>query len=193
MSYTGLAWETWLQRLGSIFRLTCDARLDLGHQALSPRKIVRRADRLESLDVEPHEIVLLAGARLGMAEDWMLRQEINTARIPNLSKITTRAYDSKVISHLIVDVDHFGGIVFVLGELRRIRDTFPEIVIVLVSGDFSYDDFNCERLAICDVSLRSPVSLASLEFGLSEATNINNPIWQERLLKINQASDTSAA
>lgn len=181
MLYWGIVPEAWLQCLRQLFGFTSEVKPGQSDQAYLRHKPVNRADRLGVIDIESHEIVLLAGARLGCVEEWILRAEINTARISNLARITKADYGGRIISHLIVDIDYFGGIICVIDELMRIRNTYPKIVVVLVSDDFTHDDFNCERLAICDVSLRFPFNLAALEFGLTEATNINNPIWQERL------------
>jgi hypothetical protein len=84
-------------------------------------------------------------------------------------------------SVLIVDLDGFG-----LSEggtaadsLHDLRARMPEIVVIGVSTTVANNDFSTDRLALCDVTLRGPVSLAALELGMNEAA-MNNLVWQSR-------------
>lgn len=142
---------------------------------------LRRSDILESLDLDCDAAIIMVGQRLDRERDWILRQHATVLQVPSLSNIRSTWIGGKKISHLIVQIDYFGGIWEVFDELRRIRNTLSELPVILVSYDFAQDDFRCERLALCDASLRAPVSLASLEFGLTEAANVNNPAWQARM------------
>lgn len=145
-----------------------------------------RSDRLESLNIGPDEAIVLIGPQLGRARDWIEAQQVTVLAVPSLALIRSPVLAGRRISHLVVDIDYFGGVWEIFDDLRRIRTTLPEVAVVLVSHDFSQDDFRCERLAICDASLRAPYSLASLEFGLTEAGNVNNPIWQRRLRELQE-------
>jgi hypothetical protein len=65
--------------------------------------------------------------------------------------------------------------------LHDLRQRRPDLPVILVSEDFSSNDFSTERLPLCDASLRAPVVFSALEFALSEALDVNNPQWVERL------------
>jgi hypothetical protein len=80
---------------------------------------------------------------------------------------------------VFVDIDSLGGITAVISDLRTLRDTSPQMQVILFSADFSEDDLGKTRLAVCDVSLQLPLSFARLNLGLVEA-EINNFAWQER-------------
>lgn len=148
---------------------------------------LRRSDIMESLDLDCDAVIVMIGQRLDRERDWILRQHAAVLQVPSLSDIQSTWINGQKISHLIVQIDYFCGIWEVFDELRRIRNTLPELPVVLVSYDFAQDDFRCERLALCDASLRAPVGLASLEFGLTEAANVNNPAWQTRLRDLQEA------
>lgn len=51
-------------------------------------------------------------------------------------------------------------------ELRRVA---PELVIVLALAGVSNSDLSCERMPICEVTLRRPVSCESLSLGIQAA------------------------
>ncbi|WP_198037848.1 hypothetical protein [Rhodobacter xanthinilyticus] len=145
-----------------------------------------RSDGLYSLNIGPDEAIVLIGPQLDRARDWIEAQQVAVLTVPSLSRIRSPVLTGRKISHLVVDIDYFGGVWEIFDELRRIRNTLPEVAVVLVSHDFSQDDFRCDRLAIYDAALRAPYSLASMEFGLTEAGNVNNPIWQRRLRELQE-------
>ena len=92
-------------------------------------------------------------------------------------------------SVLIVDLDGFGLAEGGTAEdsLHDLRARMPEIVVIGVSTAVANNDFSTDRLALCDVTLRGPVSLAALELGMNEAA-MNNLVWQSR-----RAADKLAA
>lgn len=142
---------------------------------------VREANRFYHLDCESFGTVALAGQSL----DWIARilgaHDVQSYSVEYLRCFrSSRTRDGQKITHLIVDLDQMGGIQTAVDDLRRIREQWPEIVVVLISSDFAADDYSCDRLAVCDVSLRRPAGMASLEFGLMEASEVNNAVWQAR-------------
>lgn len=80
---------------------------------------------------------------------------------------------------LIVDIDGFGGPELVVARLMDLRRRHPSLPVIVVSADVQFNDFTTERLAICDVTLRAPVSAPALELALAEAA-VNNLLWQAR-------------
>lgn len=83
-------------------------------------------------------------------------------------------------SYVIVAVDDCGGIGTLFDTLRRFRNGFPATPVILVSADFSRNDFSCERLPLCDISLKSSLSVARLDEAF-EAALLNNVRWQMRI------------
>lgn len=88
------------------------------------------------------------------------------------------------LSHIIVDVDALGGVSAIYQELRRVRNSVPDLAVILMSSDFSVDDYSLERLPLCDASIRSNFTFAGLEFAFTEAIEVNNKIWQSRLTEL---------
>lgn len=82
-------------------------------------------------------------------------------------------------SHVVLDVEALGGIATAYGAIRRFRDRYPNLPVILVSTDFAADDLGTERLALGDVSLRVPFTFAALDLALREAA-VNNATWQAR-------------
>lgn len=83
-------------------------------------------------------------------------------------------------SVVIISIDDFEGVSQVFKTLRTIRNDYPEVSVILTSKDFTASDLSKERLAICDVSLRSPCETASLTDAFISAYQ-NNKAWNERL------------
>lgn len=80
---------------------------------------------------------------------------------------------------LILDLDTLGGISRLFDSLRLIRECAPTVPVIILSEEFSSDDFSVSRLAVADVSLRKPLGLKRLEVGVTEAA-VNNVTWQGR-------------
>jgi len=79
----------------------------------------------------------------------------------------------------IVEIDSLGVIWELIDKLLRIRQYNPQCSVILVSAEFSEDDFGTSRHPICDTSLRRPHSFARLEQAFVEASQ-NNMIWREK-------------
>jgi hypothetical protein len=63
--------------------------------------------------------------------------------------------------------------------LRSFRERHPDSPVILLSDEFSLDDFGTDRLTLCDVSLRNPFNFASFGATLGEA-KAHNGVWQQR-------------
>lgn len=87
---------------------------------------------------------------------------------------------AREIGLIVVDIDSCGGISKVIPELIAFRRMSPGTPVILISAESEADDFSTIRLALCDVTLRGPVSVARLDQALADA-QINNLIWQERV------------
>ena|GEM_PF-1844271 len=80
---------------------------------------------------------------------------------------------------VVIDIDSCGGIANVIAELMAFRAKFVGTPVMLISADSETDDCSTDRLALCDVTLRGPVSMPRLDAGSAEA-QINNWVWQAR-------------
>lgn len=83
---------------------------------------------------------------------------------------------------LVVDIDGFGGPELVVARLMDLRRRAPSLPVIVISAEVQFHDFTAERLAVCDVTLRAPISAAALELALAEAA-VNNLLWQARQLR----------
>lgn len=92
--------------------------------------------------------------------------------------------------HVIIDIESAGGIASAYSALRRFRDRHPDIPVILLSDEFAKDDFGTNRLALCDISLRTPFSFATFGFALRES-EVNNMAWQQRQVDLTQARRTT--
>lgn len=101
-------------------------------------------------------------------------------------------WSSFKLTHILVDVDGLGGISVIYSELRRIRDTIPELAVILVSSEFSADDFSLERLPLCDACLRARFTADGLDFAMTESADVNNKVWQTRLEELQMIAVNSA-
>ena len=83
---------------------------------------------------------------------------------------------------LLVDIDGLGGILGLIDQLLCLRAQNRSRIIILLSAEFSRDDFDADRLSVCDASLRLPFSYARLEQAFVEAES-NNMIWQDQRIR----------
>lgn len=83
---------------------------------------------------------------------------------------------------LVVDIDGFGGPELVVERLMELRRRAPSLPVIVISTEVQFHDFTAERLAVCDITLRAPVSAAALDLALAEAS-VNNLLWQARQLR----------
>lgn len=89
-------------------------------------------------------------------------------------------------SYIIVSVDDCGGLGKVYDAIRRFRDSYPQTTVILVSADFSKNDLSCERLPLCDISLKSDAGPID---GVFEVATLNNIKWQARVLELYTVED----
>jgi DNA-binding response OmpR family regulator len=81
---------------------------------------------------------------------------------------------------IFVDIEGLGGLDRAIDPLANLRLDNPTVPVVMISDQFSRDDFGTSRQTLGDVSLRSPVLYPSLELSLFEALE-NNKSWQENV------------
>jgi AmiR/NasT family two-component response regulator len=63
---------------------------------------------------------------------------------------------------IFVDIEHAGGVHAAIDLCLGIRTEHPKSKIILLSDNSDRDDFGTERLAICDATLKKPVTYERL-------------------------------
>lgn len=86
-------------------------------------------------------------------------------------------------SYMFVGVDEFGGPALLYDTLRKLRDSMPNTAIILISSEFSTDEYGTHRFQIADVSLRYPFTHPSLFYALKQAP-INLALRKKRSLEL---------
>lgn len=125
-------------------------------------------------DIAEDNVTICTQARRSLSElISMMQAECAVIDVlPAIDSLATEGY-------VFVDVDSFGLIDTVISDLVDLRIRKPQLRVILLSRTFGRDDFTAERLAICDCSLRLPVSLVRLELAFIAADD-SNAIWQSR-------------
>lgn len=59
---------------------------------------------------------------------------------------------------IVVDIEHVGGVHAAVELCLDIRKERPDTKIILLSDDSERDDFGSERIAICDATLKKPLT-----------------------------------
>ncbi len=80
---------------------------------------------------------------------------------------------------VVLELRAMGGIGKAFDVLRGIRETSPEIAVVLISDQSRYHEFDRHRLPICDVTLTADFDEDDLELALLAAKS-NNRAWNRR-------------
>lgn len=136
-----------------------------------------RAIRQETRESHAKARVLL----LGFAEDDLadLRSHLRqagvktTATVPNVLRLPEFANMQQAFSHVLINLDAYDTVAHGVNALLAFRAIAPGFVVVLCSAEVSADDFGSERSAICEATLRLPVSAAGLQqclvLGISNA------------------------
>ncbi len=135
-----------------------------------------------------HSVIAVVGASrpVKICLNWLTAQGATLLRSASLDAdepIWTAPRGAQVL----IDLDGLGGITARCTDLMRLRLRRPDLVVILLSGEFQRHDFGQERLALGDVSLRIPCSFTALELALAEA-EINNWAWAERLEEVPNAT-----
>lgn len=86
----------------------------------------------------------------------------------DLSMAWLRDYAPR-ISMMVIDGDSMGDAEDMVDRLMTLRRTVPDLPIVLLTGGVAGDDLSAGRRAICDATLRKPVSPSGLERGIGAA------------------------
>ncbi|HEV8036265.1 hypothetical protein [Yoonia sp.] len=82
-------------------------------------------------------------------------------------------------SLIVIDVDGIEGGLQTLDLVMEIRDKFAEIPIILISGEYSANDFGTSRICLADLFLRRYPSVGEMD-DLIDIALTNNKQWRCR-------------
>lgn len=134
----------------------------------------------EMLDEGPAMLIAGNEGNIGPCADWLAGAGMPARRCRSLGEAAIAIGHTEArISLLVIDIDSLGGISAAINGMLTIRDTHPAIPLILLSADIPASDHSTERLRLCDVTLRAPVSYAALELAIVEAAR-NNIVWCSR-------------
>lgn len=132
----------------------------------------------QSLLAWPIHIFGVGPGQAGTLMGWLTEQGIMAKRhrkADPLSEIN-KLHEGSL---LFIDLDAMGGIAFAADRILELRRRRTDLVVVLMSRDFSGHDFSAERLPFADASLKLPCSFAAIEEAAAEARQ-NNALWRKR-------------
>jgi hypothetical protein len=150
--------------------------------ASGPHSSPMREAIMHSLDCDPLRSVLLVGTPLGeMAKpaDWLAAQSLQITWASRADWVKLVLKRRHAYSHVMLNIDHLGGINTIFDALAHLRIEVPDLPIILLSSSFARNNFNLDRIWLCDVSLRAPVTFAALELAMT-TSELNNAVWQTR-------------
>lgn len=143
----------------------------------------RRAPLFRPFLPDPRPVLLAAADPAAEAPATLFLQTagLDVMTCPSLRSALARAHGQPMgFSTLILMIDGFGGPQLVTDGLLALRRRLPHLPVILVSEEVTFHDFSPERLPLCDVTLRAPLSAPALELAMAEAP-ANNLVWQTRM------------
>lgn len=125
--------------------------------------------------------VLLATARPQLMAHLIdsLRGPAGTCHVADDLDHVQRDVDAGRWVCLVVDADSLGDLRAVVDRLVILRARRPDLPVILITRRVLRDDFDLERLPLCDVTLRGPADPRNMAFALQEAA-VNNRVWVTR-------------
>jgi hypothetical protein len=115
---------------------------------------------------------------IAAVSDWVEDRRCRTHVVKNMACAIQEAYVER-FSCAVFDIDSFGDVAITIDQIVAFRSEKPNLPVILATNLIKRDDFGCERLPLCDVTLRKPLYREGFSFGLQEAI-INNRIWIAR-------------
>ena len=150
-----------------ILRDMADAR-SLGDRLMSGSE-----DRLRTQSLSDARVLLLAFSAAHLSE---LRYHLRaigvkvTAAAPTIKQLPNVTGMGRAFTHVLVNFDAYSDVESGVDRLCEFRKQSPGLVLVLCSAQVGGDDMGTERAAICDATLRLPVSMSRLRAGLIAAS-----------------------
>lgn len=112
--------------------------------------------------------------------DWLAEKGAQITHVP-LRRLPLDWFDSYADSHDVafVDADFLGDEGAMIDFGMRLRRFSPGMPVIMASRRVTASDFSTERMAICDVTLRMPVTRGDLLEAMSAALE-NHSYWMEK-------------
>ncbi len=112
--------------------------------------------------------------------DWLAEKGARITHMP-LRRLPLDWFDTHADSHDVafVDADYLGDEGAMIDFGMRLRRFCPGMPIIMATRRVTTSDYSTERMAICDVTLRMPVTRGDLLEALSAALE-NHSLWMEK-------------
>lgn len=134
-------------------------------------------------DVSELKIVLYCGKpsqHLDDIRDHVSGLGAQVFRQPSIQRLINEFSDTAPPNACtVINLDDFGGITEVIDDLLEWRLLCPDLPTILLSGEFEVDDFDLDRLPVCDCSIKYTSNPASLHLALKQSL-LNNAVWFNR-------------
>lgn len=111
--------------------------------------------------------------------DWLAEKGAQIVHVP-LRRLPLDWFDSHAHRHdvALVDADFLGDEGAMIDFGMRLRRFSPGMPVIMATKRVTASDFSTERMAICDVTLRMPITRGDLLEALSAALE-NHAHWTE--------------
>jgi hypothetical protein len=91
-----------------------------------------------------------------------------TAIAPSVAQLKSVPAMGLAFTHVVINIDAYESVEDAVGALIEFRVQSPMTIVIAVSARVADDDFGTERNAICDVTLRLPLTERRLRRSLTE-------------------------
>lgn len=149
----------------------------------------RTADAL--LFTLPFLLVSSRPRRLAPVVAWLRGRDDAAHVVGDLDQAQRHVHDRRWAC-VVVDCDSLGDLRIVVDRLVTLREERPNLPVILMTRHVRRDDFDLERLPLCDATLRYPTEADTFAFAVQEAL-INNLVWiaRRRMLHLSHAEIAS--
>jgi hypothetical protein len=121
----------------------------------------------------------LPGSPLDPLLDWLRGRGAQLAPMP-IRSLPLEWFDRYASSFdaALIDADFLGDEGAMIDFGLRLRRFAPDLPIIVISSRVAQSDYSTERMAICDVTLRAPLTATALIEALAVAVT-NHDRWHE--------------
>lgn len=150
--------------------------LDIGFpdpRVLEGRLFLESKARSEFIDLDRTRVLLCGFESRALAD---IRRLVRSAGVSSCASCSNVLLLRDVIgmeeafTHLIVNLDAFGSTDEAVLYLMAFRALTSDFILIAMSASVAADDLTTERKAICDATLRAPLSVTRLRDGLIAAS-----------------------
>lgn len=111
--------------------------------------------------------------------DWLASRGARLTAMP-IRSLPLEWFDryANTFDAALIDADFLGDDGAMIDFGLRLRRFAPDLPIIVLSSRVTQSDYSTERMAICDVTLRTPLTASTLLEALSVAVE-NHDLWHE--------------